>query len=122
MSNHSVLKEAYAYAKPSSFSRGMRIELNGHTILLISCTASIDENGVSTLRLAVLIDAENAQLAILAALLAEVAKLGSTTVKRLYGDFTPRRLRPGASLCWPTLSCRFSSSGTQSTRTPATAR
>jgi enamine deaminase RidA (YjgF/YER057c/UK114 family) len=47
MTNHSVLNEAFAYAKPSSFSRGMRIDLNGLTILLISGTASIDENGVS---------------------------------------------------------------------------
>jgi enamine deaminase RidA (YjgF/YER057c/UK114 family) len=47
MTNHGVLNEAYAYAKPSSFSRGMRIDLNGLTILLISGTASIDENGVS---------------------------------------------------------------------------
>src|ERR1700755_1379096 len=47
MTNHGVLNEAYAYAKPSSFSRGMRIDLNGVTILLISGTASIDENGVS---------------------------------------------------------------------------
>ncbi|HWE86276.1 MAG TPA: Rid family hydrolase [Terracidiphilus sp.] len=45
--NLGVLNEAYAYAKPSSFSRGMRIDLNGLTILLISGTASIDENGVS---------------------------------------------------------------------------
>ena len=29
MTNHGVLNEAYAYAKPSSFSRGMRIDLNG---------------------------------------------------------------------------------------------
>jgi enamine deaminase RidA (YjgF/YER057c/UK114 family) len=42
-----VLNEAYAYAKPSSFSRGMRIDLNGLTILLISGTASIDEAGKS---------------------------------------------------------------------------
>ena len=42
-----MLNEAYAYAKPSSFSRGMRIDLNGVVILLISGTASIDENGVS---------------------------------------------------------------------------
>jgi enamine deaminase RidA (YjgF/YER057c/UK114 family) len=42
-----VLNEAYHYAKPSSFSRGMRIDLNGLTILLISGTASIDEHGVS---------------------------------------------------------------------------
>jgi enamine deaminase RidA (YjgF/YER057c/UK114 family) len=47
ITNHNVLNEAYAYAKPSSFSRGMRIDLNGVTILLISGTASIDEDGVS---------------------------------------------------------------------------
>jgi enamine deaminase RidA (YjgF/YER057c/UK114 family) len=47
MTNLGVLNEAYAYEKPSSFSRGMRIDLNGVTILLISGTASIDEKGVS---------------------------------------------------------------------------
>ena len=47
ITNHGVLNEAYAYAKPSSFSRGMRIDLGGVTILLISGTASIDENGKS---------------------------------------------------------------------------
>jgi 2-iminobutanoate/2-iminopropanoate deaminase len=47
ITNHSVLNEAFAYAKPSSFSRGMRIDLNGLTILLISGTASIDETGRS---------------------------------------------------------------------------
>jgi len=47
ITNHGVLNEAYAYAKPSSFSRGMRIDLNGLTILLISGTASIDEHGNS---------------------------------------------------------------------------
>jgi 2-iminobutanoate/2-iminopropanoate deaminase len=43
----SVLNEAYSYSKPSSFSRGMRIDLNGVTIVLISGTASIDEHGKS---------------------------------------------------------------------------
>ena len=47
ITNHQVLNEAYDYQKPSSFARGMRIDLNGLTILLISGTASIDENGVS---------------------------------------------------------------------------
>ena len=47
ITNLRVLNEAYDYAKPSSFVRGMRIDLNGLTILLISGTASIDENGVS---------------------------------------------------------------------------
>jgi hypothetical protein len=41
-----------------------------------------------TRRLAVLIDAENAQLAVLAGLLAEIAKLGLATMKCVYGDFT----------------------------------
>jgi len=41
----SVLNEAYHYPKPSSFSRGLRIDLGGVAILLISGTASIDENG-----------------------------------------------------------------------------
>ena len=47
ITNHGVLNEAFAYPKPSSFSRGMRIDLNGLTILLISGTASIDEHGNS---------------------------------------------------------------------------
>ena len=47
ITNHGVLNEAFAYPKPSSFSRGMRIDLNGLTMLLISGTASIDEHGKS---------------------------------------------------------------------------
>ena len=47
ITNHGVLNEAFAYAKPSSFSRGIRIDLNGLAILLISGTASIDEHGNS---------------------------------------------------------------------------
>ena len=47
VTNLGVLNEAYAYAKPSSFSRGLRIDLNGLSIVLISGTASIDENGKS---------------------------------------------------------------------------
>jgi len=45
ITNHDVLNEAYSYRRPSSFSRGLRIELNGLVILLISGTASIDEHG-----------------------------------------------------------------------------
>jgi 2-iminobutanoate/2-iminopropanoate deaminase len=40
-----VLNEAYHYARPSSFSRGLRLDLNGIAILLISGTASIGPNG-----------------------------------------------------------------------------
>lgn len=42
----------------------------------------------STMRLAVLIDADNAQAAVIEGLLAEVARFGVATVKRIYGDFT----------------------------------
>ncbi len=45
MSNPAMLNEAYAEAKPKSYSRGMRIDLNGLTILLISGTFSSDEHG-----------------------------------------------------------------------------
>jgi uncharacterized LabA/DUF88 family protein len=40
------------------------------------------------MRLAVLIDADNAQAAVIEGLLAEVARFGEATVKRIYGDFT----------------------------------
>lgn len=41
-----------------------------------------------TLRLAVLIDADNAQATVIEGLLAEIARFGEATVKRIYGDFT----------------------------------
>jgi len=47
ITNLRVLNEAYDYGKPSSFSRGLRIDLNGLAVLLISGTASIDEHGQS---------------------------------------------------------------------------
>jgi enamine deaminase RidA (YjgF/YER057c/UK114 family) len=47
ITHHGVLNEAYDYEKPSSFSRGLRIDLDNVVILLISGTASIDEHGVS---------------------------------------------------------------------------
>ncbi|HEX7340509.1 MAG TPA: NYN domain-containing protein [Rhodanobacteraceae bacterium] len=47
----------------------------------------------STARLAVLIDADNAQPSLAPALLAEVAKYGTAHVKRAYGDWTSTRLK-----------------------------
>ena len=41
----SVLNEAYDYAKPSSFTRGIRFDVGDKTMLLISGTASIDDAG-----------------------------------------------------------------------------
>jgi len=47
ITNLGVLNEAYHYEKPSSFSRGMRLDLGNIVVLLISGTASIDDKGVS---------------------------------------------------------------------------
>ncbi|MFH0781683.1 MAG: NYN domain-containing protein [Pseudomonadota bacterium] len=46
------------------------------------------ESEEPTLRLAVLIDADNAQAAVIEGLLAEIARYGEATVRRIYGDFT----------------------------------
>ena len=43
ITNHEVLNEAYNYG--SAFSRGLRIDLDGLSIVLISGTASIDDAG-----------------------------------------------------------------------------
>jgi len=40
-----VLNEAYEYSKPSSFSRGLRVDLPGAVMLFLSGTASVDEHG-----------------------------------------------------------------------------
>jgi len=44
-------------------------------------------------KLAVLIDADNAQPAILEGLIAEIGKYGSASVKRIYGDWTKPKLK-----------------------------
>jgi len=40
-----VINEAYEYKKPSSFSRALRLDFGGHKVLLISGTASVNEEG-----------------------------------------------------------------------------
>ena len=40
-----VLNEAFDYAQPASFSRGMRLDLPGATMLFLSGTASVDDQG-----------------------------------------------------------------------------
>ncbi|MCC6862717.1 MAG: hypothetical protein IT158_29350 [Bryobacterales bacterium] len=42
-----ALCEAFHYARPSSFSRGLRVDLGRLAILFISGTASVDERGQS---------------------------------------------------------------------------
>jgi 2-iminobutanoate/2-iminopropanoate deaminase len=42
-----VLNEAYDYARPSSFSRALRIDIGNVVLLLISGTASVDEYGAT---------------------------------------------------------------------------
>ncbi len=48
ITNHVVLNEAFAYPRPSSFSRGIRFDLGDKSMLMISGTASIDEAGETT--------------------------------------------------------------------------
>lgn len=45
--NPAVLCEAYHYENPVAFSRGMRVELDGCSMIIISGTASVDEKGRS---------------------------------------------------------------------------
>jgi len=45
-------------------------------------------------RLAILIDADNAQAAVIEGLMAEIAKYGEAIVKRIYGDFTSPQSAP----------------------------
>ncbi|MGC1392424.1 MAG: Rid family hydrolase [Bacteroidales bacterium] len=40
-----VINEAYDYQKPSSFSRALGLDFGGHKVLLISGTASVNEEG-----------------------------------------------------------------------------
>ncbi len=40
-----ALNEAYNYARPSSFSRGLRLDIRGITLLFISGTASVGAEG-----------------------------------------------------------------------------
>ena len=47
ITSHDVLNEAYHYDRPSSFSRGLRINMGAVDLPLISGTASIDDEGVS---------------------------------------------------------------------------
>jgi 2-iminobutanoate/2-iminopropanoate deaminase len=45
ISAHEALNEAYDYARPSSFSRGIRLDFGAIAVLLISGTASVGPNG-----------------------------------------------------------------------------
>lgn len=45
--NPEALCEAYHYEKPVAFSRGMRVELDGASMIFISGTASVNEKGES---------------------------------------------------------------------------
>jgi len=40
-----VINEAYNYQKPSSFSRALRLDFGGYKVMLISGTASVNEEG-----------------------------------------------------------------------------
>lgn len=49
-------------------------------------------------KLAVLIDAENAQASVLPGIIEEISKLGVATSRRIYGDFTTPNLKPWTAI------------------------
>lgn len=64
-------------------------KLSYFEVILVSSRQMVkSESEEPSLRLAVLIDADNAQATVIEALLAEIARFGEATVKRIYGDFT----------------------------------
>lgn len=77
------------------------IEKSG-VLLAASRFATKNESEEPTLRLAVLIDADNAQASVIDGLLAEIARFGEATVKRIYGDFTSQ-----ASASWKKVLQRY---------------
>jgi hypothetical protein len=60
----------------------------GEEVMATNGTPARSAGGNAEGRLAVLIDADNAQASVIDGLLAEVAKFGVASVKRIYGDFT----------------------------------
>jgi uncharacterized LabA/DUF88 family protein len=73
-----------------------------------SIVANRPEASEDQRRLALLIDADNAQPTVIGALLEEVAKYGVASVKRIYGDFTSTRMTQ-----WKQALLRFSISPVQ---------
>jgi NYN domain len=73
-------------------------------------------------KLAVLIDAENTQASIIEALLAEIAKYGIVSVRRIYGDWTTTLLRGWKDVLLEHAFSRFNNFAIPSERTLAIVR
>ena len=76
----------------------------------------------NTTRLAVLIDSDNTTASLTAELLAEIAKYGTPTIKRAYGDWTTQQLVGWKEECSGTRFSPCNSSPTPAARTPPTRR
>jgi hypothetical protein len=70
--------------------------------MVASKIVSRNESEDPALQLAVLIDADNAQAAVIEGLLAEIARFGEAIVRRIYGDFTST-----ASASWKKVLQRY---------------
>ena len=75
-----------------------------------------------TQKLAVLIDADNAQPGIVEGLLAEIAKYGTAHVKRIYGDWTGTHLKGWKDTLLTHSIQPIQSSAIRAARTPPTRR
>ena len=72
------------------------------------------------LRLAVLIDADNAPRSALGDVMAEVAVYGTPTIKRIYGDWTSPNMNSWNPFCWRPPSPPSSSTATPPAKIPPT--
>ncbi|MFV2102077.1 NYN domain-containing protein [Micromonospora sp. LOL_024] len=84
---------AYTFGLDEKLGVGLGDPVCPGTVTVSPGDTSMDTIDHSTARLAVLIDADNAQPLLVAPLLAEVAKYGTAHVKRAYGDWTGTGLR-----------------------------
>lgn len=73
-------------------------------------------------KLAVLIDADNAQSSIVQQLLAEISRYGVATVKRVYGDWTNSNLKGWKEVLNANALQPFQQFGYTTARTPPTLR
>ena len=64
----------------------------------------MEQSNDQSLRLAVLIDADNASRTAMRDVMAEIAVYGTPTIKRIYGDWTTPIWPPGSRSCWRTPS------------------
>ena len=117
--------------RPSTAGRAMQAadrcacrltSLRPRAVLTVLLRNDAGVTATDATRLAVLIDSDNTTASLTTELLEEIAKYGTPTVKRAYGDWTLSTSSAGRTSCTVIRSSRCSSSRTRAARTPPTPR